>query len=273
MNRQERMMYRQRLARQRRGANDQNFMDQSKIRKDAGFKMTDEQHEAYKTNTKDFNKATSERQGVLTTAQTSLDKDKKSVASGYESLGDLNVDKAWDKFKKDFKEVNVYNGTQLEGTYYLPEETIQMMRHEMFNGKDGSYYGAWMDDDKSKFNVDVKVKGAGKRGKELHGSLMETASAIKAGYYEKAAPLINEAYDKGSSALAGASTAIGTNQGKIDVGQDELDTAVGDRATQLGDLKKDYQTGLAGRQKLAAVRTGDDESRYRNISREKAQSY
>lgn len=76
----------------------------------------------------------------------------------------------------DLVPVRVVNGSSVEATYMIPRSSVNEMAgdNKFLNGGDGTYYGSWVDDGKY-FNIDVKVKGAGKRGQELHDALRSSA--------------------------------------------------------------------------------------------------
>lgn len=114
---------------------------------------------------------------------------------------ETSVDYLWNKAKKDFVTVGVYDNNNLEAEYRLPKSVVDGLQGEMFNKGDGSYVGAYHD---GRFHTYVTPQGTDdKYGKELHEALQRFEKQTKDTFYteaqEKLAP--TQAALKGEKAL------------------------------------------------------------------------
>jgi hypothetical protein len=140
--------------------------------------------------------------------------------------------------------VRVVNGNNIEGTYMLPKSVIDEMNQKSFNQGDGSYTGNWVDDGKF-YNVDVRARGIGPRGQELHDAMRETtqtfaeAQAQNQKLYE--ASLANANKER-EAALSGFNEASQKNyDGARSVWDAELSRLTGGYAERVSQGKAAYQ--------------------------------
>jgi len=117
--------------------------------------------------------------------QTSIDQGRNSISSQYDNaIGKIQ------KGSMNLVPVRVVNGNTIEGVYMLPKETVEQMNRDSFNKGTGSYVGNWVDSG-SNYNVDVRVKGGGARGQELHDALRGALPSVDAVQRQ-----IDEAYNR-----------------------------------------------------------------------------
>jgi len=103
-------------------------------------------------------------------------------ALGYESQ---SVDPLWNEYYSGFKPVRVVSGSNVEGTYMLPDEVISGLGG-VFNKGDGTYTANWVDGGKY-YNIDVTPRGTDDAmGKELHEMLGGAVSQTKSAFYDSA---------------------------------------------------------------------------------------
>jgi len=226
------------------------------FRQDAGWAMSDAEYADYQQSNTDFNEGYSDADTALKGQEETVAGQRGQLDAGYDALGNLNIEKAWDTFKKDFVPVNVVNhknGTwNTEATYHYPREVVDQMNATSFNQDEGSYYGAW-NPNKDTYSVDVNMRGGGARGQELHQSLIDGQDEVKAMFFESQAPGIAKASSSLSSSLGEAEQTVSANEGAAEGDRMVLEGYASDRSERKDAIADDFSFRRDGRRALMDV--------------------
>lgn len=245
MDRTARMMSRQQARRApgsgARGANDQAMYNESvdanqaRYRDDYGFAMTEEGYQNLLAHQKEFGSSAEEARRALAKAQGQVD-----------SAGNVaSMDEMWDKYKQSWSAIHVVNGSNIEGTYYLPKEAIDKLNSGSFNQGDGSYVGKWNKD--GSYNVDVVLQGGDDAyGKELHEAIGKAEGEIKTQYWKSNESKVKEAQKRNEAAKKKAQDQIDTEKGNVDA-------AVYMNDTELAHYKEQYAKKRKSRKNMFAL--------------------
>ena len=224
--------------------------DGAKYRKDYDMRMGDTEYSHYEDQKSIFEKSIKD---FRTSADTKIGKAQKDYDDNYDlfkgqmTTGQKNLKDAYDAlgdapsiegmfeqwFEQEKIPVHIRDGDTLEATYMVPRSVVESVNETM--NKDGSYYGTF-NKDFDNYNMDVQVKGGGKRGKELHE--MFITELANPDYLMKeftTNPDVQEGFQEGLSAW-------GTAQDAVNLAQTEFNNVVGARNTEFQGLMTNIRT-------------------------------
>ena len=241
MNRQDRTQQRmQAQERSRRGGVDQQQFDHAIFREDVGVRMTTEGYNKFQEGETEYSEKYNEFSGKLKDADRKLNDATKKA-------NDISVGKEWDKARKSFVKVNVWQGNNakkgVEGSYYLPKNVVNEMNSKSFNQGNGSYTGSYVGNE---YYVHVVPRGTSDAyGKELHNSLSSGERDIKDTFWKETEPILTAAQKKALGIIKG-------ERDKVKGFWDELRESQKTRDTIKTDAKVDYARREKARGKALA---------------------
>lgn len=264
MDRKDRFMQRNRKeAGARRGGKDTAFGPKfAEFRKDAGWKMNEEQYAGYTESENEFSgligkqrKDISGARGKNKKALSGLNSQVSQMSNAMKGVKGTSLDNEYNKFKKGFMEVGIYDGNNRESKHYLPREVVENMNEGINKG----YHGNFMPN--GAYNIDVQTRGGGgKRGKELRQAIVDAERDVKVKFWETNGRAVGQANSQVNKAKGDYNTAMGqaanartniSNSGKVlDAQAREVDQAVKSRDTKRKQIATDYSTALQGRRNL-----------------------
>lgn len=257
MTRSDRFLQRNRkVAQARRGANDtvgnQNF---NAYRKDAGWKMSDDQYADYKKSESEFNTALSGGYSSIESSRSAnasnaakVDKQEKELSK----LKGTSLAAEYSTYSKSFIPVRITNGNKVEATYMLPKSSARTLDSKL--SKD--FYTGWFNGGKT-LNVDVTSRSGKVQGGELHRAFSNGVQSVKSSFYKANSSAVKKANQKVADAKATGKAQIATSRTNLDNSEKvlagEFSTLKASEKTRKDNIQafsSDYSTALEGRRNL-----------------------
>ena len=285
MNRSDRIAQRAELKRVRRAGGDIALQDQKYFNPQAGWAMTKGGKQQYNEAEGVFNKEYGAMKGQLDSSKGQLTAAEAQLKAESARLAGINMtpqkgtslESEWNKYQKGMKKFNVMTNGKVEATYLFPDDVAKNVQSSM----DKAFFTNYSKDT-GEYYITTAAKGKGKGlggGSFVHKTLGQAQTDVKAQFYTASAPQVVKANQSINAVNSANKASMATAQSALGGQYDQLagaNATLQDRYNELGQVKstrdatksgyaKQYSNALAGRKKLAAVRTEPQQSHYKNL--------